>query len=61
MSYNSFESGPNEAEFKKLSQTVATSIQKIWQNGKKLLDLIRKSISYINLLFSFSIVYESNG
>ncbi|CAO1400143.1 unnamed protein product [Diamesa hyperborea] len=32
MSYNSFESGPNEAEFKKLSQTVATSIQKIWQN-----------------------------
>lgn len=40
MSYSSFEtnnsSGHNEADFQKLAQTIATSIQKILQNGKQI-------------------------
>lgn len=36
MSYSTYE---NEADFQKLSQTIATSIQKILQNGILLLNL----------------------
>lgn len=33
MSYSSFDTAPANVDFQKLSQTIATSIQKILQNG----------------------------
>jgi hypothetical protein len=47
MSYSSFENTRSEADFQKLAQTIATSIQKILQNGKYI------KINIINLLFVY--------
>lgn len=57
MSYSTYE---NEADFQKLSQTIATSIQKILQNGILLLNL-NLSRDIDKFPFDSSIVHAKNG
>lgn len=49
---------PNEADFQRLAQTIATSIQKILQNGK---NLIFKVFTVILIEFNYSFLNAENG